>query len=324
MFKVVGPTDKAQLDQAVSALTDRIDSLGLRDVHVRPAPGGRIIVTTHRPIAPPSRRVLTKPGSLAFYDLEADLAPVSRDGSGSLVASTDVVRLAKKALSRAPARSFVLFGRRGALLAGPESTRDRLLSDAHALGGVPQGAHVVGVPAHETIVSCAASTTIGCPGSQSPSGTYFYVFKDYPARVSHPIPEATGSDLTPSAISAHAGTQPAEGAAFVELGFTSEGNRKFRDLTRAEAQRGQQLANAAGEGGANDVATVVRFAQHFAIVLDDQLQSTPYIDYKQDPDGIDPAGVGAVISNMQSLAEARDLAIELRSGALPFHLVVAR
>ena len=108
----------------------------------------------------------------------------------------------------------------------------------------------------------------------------------------------------------------------MQIGVKSEGGKKFHGVTRAEAARGQALADAAGKGGSSDVPTVVEFAQHFAIVLDNRLLSTPYIDYKQDPDGIDPTKSGAIISNLP-IDQAKGLAIMLRSGALPFHVVIA-
>ena len=43
----------------------------------------------------------------------------------------------------------------------------------------------------------------------------------------------------------------------------------------------------------------------------------PYIDYKQNPDGIDPSINGAEISNINSFTEAKDLALVLQTGALP-------
>jgi SecD/SecF fusion protein len=86
--------------------------------------------------------------------------------------------------------------------------------------------------------------------------------------------------------------------------------------------RGQALADAGGRGGSGNPGVVVQYAQHFAIVLDGELLSTPYIDYKQNPHGIDPAGTGAEISNIPSASEAKELAILLRSGALPLPLVV--
>ena len=52
-------------------------------------------------------------------------------------------------------------------------------------------------------------------------------------------------------------------------------------------------------------------------MLDGELKSTPYIDYKQNPDGIDPSGTGAEVSNITSFSEAKDLALVLQTGALP-------
>ena len=63
-------------------------------------------------------------------------------------------------------------------------------------------------------------------------------------------------------------------------------------ITRAEAQRGQQLAA----------------LQSFAVVLDNKLYSFPTIDYTQYGDGIDPTGTGAEISGIPTMAEAQDLA----------------
>ncbi len=74
----------------------------------------------------------------------------------------------------------------------------------------------------------------------------------------------------------------------------------------------------AGQGGSSDPSVVQQFAQHFAIVLDGKLQSTPFIDYKQNPNGIDPSIGGAEISNINSIGEAKDLALVLKSGALPY------
>ena len=103
----------------------------------------------------------------------------------------------------------------------------------------------------------------------------------------------------------------------MQLGFNSAGNKAFKAITGDEASRGQQAADAAGQGGTSDLNTVTRFAQHFAIVLDGELKSTPYIDYKQNPSGIDPTSTGAEISNIASFGEAKDLALVLQTGALP-------
>ena len=59
--------------------------------------------------------------------------------------------------------------------------------------------------------------------------------------------------------------------------------------------------------------------QHFAIVLDDELVSKPYIDFNQNPDGID-GRTGAQISGGFTIDTAQDLANFLRIGALPVKL----
>ena len=56
--------------------------------------------------------------------------------------------------------------------------------------------------------------------------------------------------------------------------------------------------------------------QHFAIVLDDQLITVPFINFEQYPDGIN-GDHGADISGNLTSQSAADLAILLRFGPLP-------
>src|SRR5205814_5692236 len=125
----------------------------------------------------------------------------------------------------------------------------------------------------------------------------------------------TGGDLVLSGTRADYGQT---GAPVVLLQFTNHGSNEFQKITREEADRGKTKFGLAGQQG-----DYKNYVQHFAIVLDGQLESTPYIDFKQNPDGI-RGRAGAEISNIQSYREAKDLAIELQSGALPFRIVVVR
>ena len=59
--------------------------------------------------------------------------------------------------------------------------------------------------------------------------------------------------------------------------------------------------------------------QHFAIVLDGQIQSYPQIDFSQYPDGI--AGTSAQITGIGSIGEAKNIALVLQTGALPVNFV---
>ena len=60
-------------------------------------------------------------------------------------------------------------------------------------------------------------------------------------------------------------------------------------------------------------------SQHFAIVLDDELVSSPFINYQENPDGID-GSTGAQISGGFTITSAQDLAKILQIGALPIKL----
>ena len=87
------------------------------------------------------------------------------------------------------------------------------------------------------------------------------------------------------------------------LAFTSRGQEAFTRLTREVAQRGRAA-------GAN---------QRFAIVLDDRVVATPFVDFRQSPDGADGAA-GSQISGGLSERGAQRLAAILDSGPLPAQL----
>ena len=97
----------------------------------------------------------------------------------------------------------------------------------------------------------------------------------------------------------------------VTFEFTGSGAKKWQQVTREIAQRGQQQFLPG-----QDVLDAV---QHFAIVLDDELVSAPYIDFKQNPDGID-GRTGSEISGGFTIKSAQTLANLLKTGALPIKL----
>ncbi|MDQ3849891.1 MAG: protein translocase subunit SecD [Actinomycetota bacterium] len=101
------------------------------------------------------------------------------------------------------------------------------------------------------------------------------------------------------------------GQPIVTFDFTDRGRRIWQDVTRRIAQRG-----AASLFPGSDPSTA---AQHFAIVLDNELVSVPYIDFRQNPDGID-ARNGSQIEGGFKIKSAQQLANVLKSGALPVKL----
>jgi SecD/SecF fusion protein len=104
------------------------------------------------------------------------------------------------------------------------------------------------------------------------------------------------------------------GQPIVTMEFSDKGRKAFAQTTREIAQRGAD--NAVLNGGTqNPIAA----SHHFAIRLDNELISTPYINFRENPDGID-GSQGAQISGGFTLQSAQDLARLLKTGALPVRL----
>ena len=315
--------DAACMDRSVSIMRSRIDKLGVSEPEIRKQGSNQIVIQlagVHD--VNKAAQIIGTTAQLQFYDFEKDVVGPSTDGAGHVIATGSLYDLLTKvkADTKNGGSQYYLFNAKKQPVAGPEDTRERLLNSTlpggrKLNGTVPDGFTVLAVPPKRIVISCDQVTT-GCQGvTQADAGspTVYYLFK-YDPNAANPVPEATGEDLKLSDIAADISTQGQGNV--VRLGFTSKGASKFHDITRAEAQRGAALAAAAGQTG-SDPNTINQFAQHFAIVLDGELRSTPFIDYKQNPDGIDPRGTGAEISNIQSLGEAKDLALVLQTGALP-------
>jgi SecD/SecF fusion protein len=322
--------DSACMDRSVSIMRSRIDKLGVSEPEIRKQGSNQIVIQlagVHD--VNKAAAIIGTTAQLQFYDFEVDTVGPSNDGAHHAIANGSLYDLLSKvqADTKKGASNYYLFNAKKQPVAGPEATRERLLNSTlpkgrKLNGDVPKGYTVFGVPPNRIVISCDQATT-GCLGVQQADATaptVYYLFKFDPNNKTDPIPEATGEDLKLSDIAADISTQGQGNV--VRLGFTSKGADKFHDITRAEAQRGAADAAAAGQTG-SDAATIQQFAQHFAIVLDGELKSTPYIDYKQNPDGIDPTGTGAEISNISSIGEAKDLALVLQTGALPveFHQI---
>jgi preprotein translocase subunit SecD len=115
----------------------------------------------------------------------------------------------------------------------------------------------------------------------------------------------TGNDVTNPQLSTDQAGEPD-----ITFGFTGAGQTSFEKVTAQIAHRG---ANVSLGGNALN--------QHFAVALDNQLVTVPQIDYRQFPDGIIGGG-GADITGGFTSQTAKDLATELRYGALPLQVRV--
>ena len=182
---------------------------------------------------------------------------------------------------------------------------------------VKEAFKIFALPEEMKVITCGEQQRY-CPGpgggvAPQPGVTYHYLMKYQPTNADKPVPEMTGRDLSLSGT--RQDIDPQSNAPVVLMQFTGKGGKKFHDITRREAQRGKLLYGTAG-GGADPQS----YLQHFAIVLDNVVQSAPSIDFQQYPDGIDPIN-GAQITGINSAKEAKDLAIVLQTGALPVNFI---
>ncbi len=96
----------------------------------------------------------------------------------------------------------------------------------------------------------------------------------------------------------------------VTFNFTDKGRDTWERVTREIAQRGQASVG---------LQATAESLQHFAIVLDNELVSSPTIDFQQYPEGID-ASNGSQIEGGFTIQSAQELANILKTGALPVQL----
>jgi preprotein translocase subunit SecD len=161
---------------------------------------------------------------------------------------------------------------------------------------------------HTVVVTCGPKARY-CPGlPEKPRRPYYYLFKYDPDNTEHPIPELTGADLNLKGT--RNDIDPVAAEPVVLMSFTDSGAKKFQTITQTLAERGRTLHNERGGDPQN-------YFQQFAIVLDREMRSAPTIDFNQNPAGI-PGDNGAQITGIGSLNEAKDLALVLQTGALPF------
>jgi len=136
--------------------------------------------------------------------------------------------------------------------------------------------------------------------ASAPDPDRWWVIRDNPA--------LSGTDIKnpEQNFDQRGGNQP-----IVTFEFTDKGRGAFQEITSRIAQRGADnaLLNTDPEAA----------SQHFAIVLDNDLVSAPFINFRENPDGID-GSTGAQISGGFTIQSAQDLAKILQIGALPIKL----
>jgi SecD/SecF fusion protein len=315
------------LDRSVEIIRERVDKIGVSEPEIRKQEPDQIVVDLAGVFdAQRAASLIGQTAQLEFFDLQGDVEPQSSDGNGNPVPSGTLLPLLTPAddlPEGTTAREWYLYGDKKERLAGPAPTKAELLQQVEG-GKAPEGSGFFVVPSNQTVLTCgstanaddAAAAAQPCPGGVTAGQPWYYLYK-YQPNDADPIPELTGDDLNADGTRQDFDTQT--GQPIVLLDFTDAGADKFHEITRELSQRGALLAAQNGVTGRGDDARA--FAQSFAIVLDNEIRSFPIIDFT-DPslaDGI--SGGSAQITGLDSVEEAKDLALVLQTGALPVEFV---
>jgi SecD/SecF fusion protein len=333
------------LNRAVEVIRKRVDQLGVAQPEIQRS--GADEITVALPDVSNAKRAIEEVGKTAqlyFYDWETNVIgpegkpepdnPAVTGGAdaGSTVSGLTeykaVLRAAKRPPILPPTDSDLASYQKGCTLAeneatsgpnagciygswylldettekvlrGPEPTRQDLYADFTP----PKGQKLRVVHVNPGTVVVEATPVLNSQGKvvkQNPES--WYVLNDNPV--------LTGSEITNPVAGYEEG---GSGAPDVRFGFTARGRKVFERVTREIAQRGQRLA-------LPGVPKQDTF-QHFAIVLEDQLITVPYISYIANPEGIDATN-GSEITGGFTATSAQNLANELQAGALPVKLAL--
>lgn len=285
------------LNRSVDIMRSRVDKLGVSEPEIRKQGSDQIVIDLPGIKNPEAAaQIIGKTAQLELYDLETSLVGPSTSLNGDPVAHASLYELlagVQSQVRQGKADAYYVFnGKTKRLAAGPFATQ----KEAEKAKNAKAGRIVFAVPHGMVVITCGQNAGV-CPGVNAPNvtRTYYYLFKHNPPNV----PQMTGSDLKLSGTRADFDSQT--GQPIVTMEFTKKGGKKFQEITAQEWTRGK----------------IKNSQQHFAIVLDREIRSFPYIDYT---DGSLSGGIGggrAQIQGLQSIGEAKDIAIVLQTGALP-------
>jgi len=180
-----------------------------------------------------------------------------------------------------------------------DSSIQQLKSETLPKGVTFSQGKVLTVPQGWVVLQASNPTPSDTIKATSPQAQYF-VLRDHPALSGKQISD-------PSEASQN-------GEPIVQFGFTNGGAQAFQNVTRAIAQRGEQVS----------IGDRMLF-QHFAVSVDGQLLTVPQINFEQYPDGVIATSGRPLRGSVQgsfTTTSARQLARQLRLGQLPVKLVL--
>jgi SecD/SecF fusion protein len=316
------PTKQAQVNsdsiqRAIDIMRKRVDQLGVAEPQIQRSGADQIDVSLPDvKNADEAARQVGTTAQLFFYDWEKNVLgpgcrpdPGNADVTGGPSAGSTVAALSRyDAVTRAATckpknyggesttQFYVVDDKTKRVLAGPAETRAEALTAARSRDRAAAArAKVVVVPQGTVVVRAEQ------PDAKAKPPDRWYVLRD--------APSLSGTDIKNPEQNFDNGAG-GTGQPNVTFEFTDRGQKLWQETTREIAQRGQNSFF----GG--DPSTAY---QHFAIVLDNELISAPYIDFQRNPDGID-GRTGSEISGGFTIESAQRLANLLKTGALPIKL----
>ncbi|MDQ3722596.1 MAG: protein translocase subunit SecD [Actinomycetota bacterium] len=313
------PPPKADtMQRTIDVMRDRVDQLGVAEPEIQQSGNNQINVAL--PDVSDLQEAIDQVGTvaqLAFYDWETNVigpdgkpdptnvavtgGPAAGDSSVGLSLYDALLRAEKRPAKVEPDNS-----REGPLYYAV----DRKAKRVFGLGEESRDQALLNVPANRRekadVITVKADTVIlrAQKPADAPKPNSWFVFQDDVA--------LQGKEIKDPEQNFDQGAG-GSGAAIVTFNFTDEGRQTWERVTKAIAQRGQESVGVLPGQGRDEVL------QHFAIVLDNELVSSPTIDFQQYPDGIDGRN-GSQIEGGFTPATAQELANILKTGALPVRL----
>jgi len=325
-LRVTG-ANPAHVKQARRILCVRLPAFGV-DHRVQPAAGGALTIDVPRASEladRPRDATIFGVGRLAIYHWEANVigpdgapapdTPTVTGGQGAGQSGALSLYDAVPRAARRPATVEVDNSRIGSLFyaSNPKSKQVYTQSDSTPRGAATRAEALAAVPASlrgrarvyevkpDTVIVGAERLNTG-----DSVGSWYVLRDDVALRGTQIVNPQQRHDEGPGAT----------GEPVVTFDFTAEGSTAWQRLTRELADRGSRSVGEQSDTNAN---------QHFAIVVDDQLLAVPYVDFRMNPEGIDPR-TGSQISGRFTIASARQLAVLLAGDPLsaPLKLTASR
>jgi SecD/SecF fusion protein len=311
----------ADIDRAISIIRTRTDKFGVAEPEIsRLGEDGIQVGLPNVQNAEQAIAQVGKTAQLYFFDLEANIIPPKGapqdppnrpDPRPEITYTFPDLWSAVKFAGQQPERTggtttgptlYLFDAKSHELLAGPAERKQDLFLQFRNSKQRP-GSVIKTVPEGTLVASAPDEPSLSLSQAEI-SGSPQYVLKDRPA--------LNGEEITDPKQEFDPTTQQP----IVTFDFTGDGQSAFQQVTAKIAERGRASAPIGFNPAAAD-----QFSQHFAIVLDNQVFSSPIINYEENPEGIDGKN-GAQISGNFTIQSAQDLALILQTGALPVKLVL--